>query len=182
MAENYLGEIRLFASETIPSGWLPCEGQVMDVSKHTALYKLIGPSYGSDGRKFKLPDLRGRVVMGAVNQTGNRGNAGNPGYAGGEEKVMLTVATTPPHTHLVAGYSKAGTSVTMAKGLLSTMPSDSAMPAKVYADVTGEIPDRVSLHPESVSVTGKGEGHNNMQPFVVLNYCICVQGAYPPQS
>lgn len=182
MAENYLGEIRLFASEVIPSGWLPCEGQVMDTSKHTALYKLIEFTYGKDGRNFKLPDLRGRVAVGAVNQTGSRENAGSPGYAGGEEKVTLTAATTPPHTHLLAGYSKAGTSVTMAKGLLSAMTAESAMPAKVYADVTGEIPAKVSLHPDSVSAAGQGEGHDNMQPFVVLNYCICVQGAYPPQS
>ncbi|MFC0252219.1 phage tail protein [Massilia consociata] len=164
MSDFFLGEIRLFPYDRIPSGWLPCKGQALQIRQNAALFSLLGTNYGGDGvNTFNLPDLRGQVPMCA-------GPNNSLGAAGGEEAHTLTVDEMPQHTH----------QVTASTGEASTpSPVDNtwAVVANAYAPAAN-----VQMAPDALTVAGGGKAHNNMQPYLTLNLCIATVGIFPPRQ
>lgn len=168
MAEPFIGEIRVFAFGMIPIGWLPCNGQVLEIAKYQALYSVIGKTYGGDGETtFALPNLQGRVPMCAVPD-------GPLGVAGGEALHVLTVDEMPPHTHDAYGGSDA-TSNSAESGTWGRPDTDSKV-------TPYSIDFNTTMHPAALATAGGGKGHNNMQPYLALNFCIAVQGIKPPKK
>ena len=178
--EPYIGEIRTFAFNRIPVGWMPCEGQLLQVSGNQALYALIGSTYGgSGGVNFKLPDLRGRVMMDmGMNITNTQ--VYQIGNVGGTEAVALNAAQAPAHTHSVNTYSNVGNSPLAAgKAFASNPPvavlTNEDIKSYVSSPAQGTI---VPLHASSVGVVG-GTAHKNIMPYTSLQVCIAVSGMFP---
>lgn len=172
MSECYLGEIRNFGYARAPEGWQPCQGQLLTITANQALYSLLGTKYGGDGKTtFALPDLRGRIGVNI--------NPASPDYqlgkAGGAENVTLTQGQMPTHNHAFQGRAEAGTSAAVAGNIVSSAAGSPAPP--LYAPPSATP---IPLNPGSVTVTGGGLPHPNIQPFLVTNYCIAVVGLYPP--
>lgn len=173
LAEPLLGEIRLFPFDFAPVGWHLCDGSELQIIQNQALYSLLGITFGGNGTTtFNLPDLRGRVPMhqGAVLFTAPRGQAG------GSEGVTLSAAQMPQHTHAAIGSSAVATMAgkTPVGNVWATVSSGGATP---YAP--GNSNNVVSMYPAVQSVGGAA--HSNMQPSMTLNYCIAMQGYYPPR-
>lgn len=174
MPDPYLGEIRPFAFGFVPSpgtGWAACNGSLLDIRTHSALYALLGTRYGGDGiTKFGLPDLRGRVAMGA-------GPVHPLAQAGGEDQHVLTEAETPVHAHALNGAEGdpdlQGTSAS--GGLLATVEG-------AYGTLPGPGPNLTSLAPASLVEAGASAGHENRMPSLALNYCIATSGIWPTRS
>lgn len=169
--EEYLGMIKMFAGAYAPQGYLLCEGQTLTVQQYTALYSIIGNSYGGqNGVNFKLPDLRGRMPLGAGNGPGL--TARPLGQSTGEEGVTLTVSNIPPHSHIYNALSGNREATSPANNFLGTAagnfysqqdPGDQLLPMNAGA----------------ISVSGGGQPHSNMPPYSCINFIICVQGLYP---
>lgn len=167
--EPFIGELMLFAGNFAPTGWAFCHGQTISIAQNTALFALLGTTYGGNGTTtFNLPDLRGRVPMGFGQ------GPGLPNYVlgetGGEFVHTLTSSEMPAHSHVLAAGDANGTQSTPGGAFLARDPSGS--PA--YGQSTG-----TALHLGSVSVVGSSVPHNNMQPFLTLNWCIAMQGIFP---
>lgn len=170
MAEPFVGEIRAFSFGRAPRGWLLCDGSTLPISQYQALFSLLGITFGGDGRaNFKLPDLRGRTPV-HINT-----NAVPPltqGTAAGAEAVALTAAQMPQHSHVMnACNQNALVSVMVNPGYLAVTSGGSG-----YASMVSNL---VGLDPSSVSLSGEGAAHPNMQPSQVICYCIAVNGIYP---
>ncbi len=168
--DAFVGELRCFGFTFAPNGWAQCNGQLLAISQNTALFSLLGTTYGGDGRTtFGLPDLRGRVPIGAGQGPGLANYV--QGEAAGSEQVTLIATQVPPHSHTVNASSSAS----------SKSPAD-ALPAATQAgSAYGTAPD---LAMSAAMVTGGGSGapHPNLQPYLVLNWCICLYGEYPPRQ
>jgi microcystin-dependent protein len=180
MGDWFVGEIRAFPYGKIPQGWLACNGAVLNIQNYAALYALLNTTYGGDGRTtFGLPDLRGRTAIGRG--TSKQGTTYKQGVAGGAESVALTQAQIPPHTHLVQTVVAAATTLAVAGNSISSWGTNSKVPTaqNIYATPTSAS-GMVPLNPGSVLPEGGGAGHENMQPFQVLNLCIAYQGVFPP--
>lgn len=179
MGDWYLGEIRAFPYAKIPEGWLACNGAILQIQKYAALNSLLGTTYGGDGKTtFALPDLRGRTGVGQG--PNKQGTVYKQGQAGGLESVVLTQAQMPTHTHNVMGIAAAGTASAIPGNYISSCGASPKVttPQNLYAapaNAAGMVP----LNPGSVVADGGGAGHENMQPFLVLNLCIAYQGVYP---
>jgi microcystin-dependent protein len=180
MSDYFVGEIRIFPYQRnrIPSGWLPCDGTLLNIQGYSALYSLLGTAFGGDGRTtFALPDLRGRTGIGrGIGQL--PGRTYQVGQAGGVENAALTAAQTPAHIHAFTANTGAGTTTPIAGNTISSWGASLKVtaPQNLYA-TPGNAP--VALNPATISVTGSGAGHNNMQPFEVLIACIASNGLYP---
>ena len=171
MAQPYVGEIRLFAGNFAPAGWMFCDGQLLPIAENEVLFQLVGTTYGGDGiSTFALPDLRGRVPIHFGTST--LGSTFTLAQNGGTEIVTLTVQQIPLHSHPL---------------LASADPANSPNPA---ANVLGETvsttpyfagPPAVALAPQSVMPTGGSQPHNNVQPFLCINYIISLFGIFPSQ-
>ena len=171
MSEPFVGEIRMFAGNFAPSGWAKCDGQLLLVSQNEPLFSLLGTTYGGDGRtSFALPGLRGRTP----NHTGPGYNLGQKA---GVEGHVLTTAEIPPHTHGVRGTTAVAGSTNPANSLLgvTTGARFSIIP---YANLTNPQP----LLPGTVANNPGGQPHNNMQPYLALNYCIALRGTFPSRN
>lgn len=170
MTDPYLGEIRNFGFNFAPRGWAQCNGQVLPIAQNTALFSLLGTMYGGDGRTtFALPDLQGRTAIGA-----GQGQGRSPrvqGEAGGTESVTLTAPQVAPHTHPVS----ASTSAT-AKSPADAVPGFTA--AGSSYGTTGDVTMSASM----VGPNAGGQPHDNMQPYLVTNWCIALEGIFPPRS
>jgi microcystin-dependent protein len=172
MAEGYVGEIRLFAGNYAPEGWLQCNGQVLNINGNEALYTLIGTTYGGDGRTtFQLPNLQGLLALGRGQGTGLTNYP--LGATVGAYAVTLAAANLPAHTHPVATAVEAQQ---VAPGNLA------------YAPVTGWTPYVATnaagfavqtMDPTIVSPIGSNNPHENRMPSLVLNYIICTMGIFP---
>jgi microcystin-dependent protein len=175
MADQFIGEIRAFGFWFAPTGWAQCNGQLMPISQNTALFSLLGTQYGGDGRStFGLPNLQESAPL-------NQGDGGGGlssrycGETGGVQYVTLTQAEMPQHNHNMSGTSTIGevSSPTM------TTPLSRSTGKAVY-----HAPDAalVSLDPRIIGVAYGSTPHNNLMPYLVLNFCIALQGIYPPRS
>lgn len=167
MSEPFLGEIRPFGFGFTPKGWASCDGQLLLIAQNSALFSLLGTMYGGDGRTtFGLPDLRGRAGM-HVNRTHTQGERG------GEEGVALTAAQIPLHSHTANCSNVLGTQTSPA-GKFWAQDSDGNV---VFSSAGG-----ATMAAAAVGNAGGGQPHPNMQPYLVVNYCIAVQGIFPSRS
>jgi len=166
--DPFLGEIRLVPYTFAPLGWAFCAGQLLPISQNTALFSLLGNTYGGDGKRtFALPDLRGRVPVGAGQ--GATGSDYVLGSTGGDETAKLTVSHLPAHSHPVRGSSGASTT----KNPSNTVPA--AGGAYIATPNT-------TMSAKMIGSSGGGAAHENRQPYVSLNYLIALQGIFPAQG
>ncbi len=167
MSVPYMSEIRIMAFDFPPRGWAQCNGQLLPINQNQPLFSLLGTRFGGDGRTtFGLPNLQART---AIHVGGGQGL----GQSGGEAAHILAVAETPLHAHTALGTSTAGDAPLGAGNYLGGADN-------LYAPL-GLPADTTPLPPSTISTAG-GQGHNNMQPYLVLNFCIALQGIYPSQN
>jgi len=163
VSSPYLGEIRLFAGNFAPTGWALCQGQTLQISGNDALFALIGTTYGGDGQNtFNLPDLRGRVPV-------HVGTGYALGQSGGEETVTLTAAQLPSHGHAPQAASNSAASPDPGGNVWATA-SDTP-----YSTST----PTAAMNAQTVGSAGGSQPHDNMLPFVALNFIIALNGVYP---
>jgi microcystin-dependent protein len=172
MADPFVAEIRVFAFNFAPKGWALCDGAVLPVSQNTALFSLLGTIYGGDGRStFALPNIQGRVVMHPGQSPGTSFRV--LGETGGEESVLLTTQQIPSHFHTMSASQGDGT---------ERQPEEQKFATGVGISMFQKAGDVVSQSPNALGLTGGSLPHNNLQPFVVLNFCIATQGVYPSRG
>ncbi|CAM2007924.1 phage tail protein [Acanthopleuribacter pedis] len=171
MSEPFIAEIRIFAGNFAPRSWAFCDGQLLPVSQNTALFSLIGTTYGGDGRSTTaLPDLQGRVPMHPGRGPGLTSR--RLGQRGGVEMVSLTEAQMPNHTHPMSGTRDRGDFTTPASGR-------SLARAQIYGNASNT---HVTMASQSLPSAGGSQPHNNLQPFIAMNFIIALQGLYPSRS
>lgn len=182
MADPFIGEIRLFPFGVVPSGWHLCDGTLLQIQQNQALYAILRNTYGGTPNvNFNLPDLRGRVpVQPAYGKQGVI-NA-QLGGAFGVETHTLTLAETPQHTHIALASSQNATSGSPSGTVWATIPSsDTTDPYAPVTSAGGTTPTQ-PMRSDALAVSGGNSPHNNMQPFLVGNYCIALQGVFPPRG
>lgn len=169
--EGYLAQIIMFAGTFAPRNWAYCDGTILPISQYTALFSLIGTTYGGDGRTtFALPDLRGRAAIHAGHGPGLSNRV--LGQKGGEEAVALTVPQLASHTHQAYCQSAAGNTNSPIGNIWST---DAGTTSATYSSVS----HNENMAANAIGPAGNGQPHDNMSPFLVVNYVICIQGIYP---
>lgn len=174
--DAFLGELRTFGFGFIPKGWATCNGQLLAINSNQALFSLLGTTYGGNGQTtFGLPDLRGRVAIGFG--TLASGPNYTQGQVAGSERVSLTVAQLPAHTHLAFGSTTPVSTGNPGSGvMLGTFPgTQSNYAATAIAGTT-------ALNAAAVANVGSGQTHENRQPLLTLNVCIATQGIFPSRS
>jgi microcystin-dependent protein len=166
MAQPYVGEIRMFAGNFAPAGWMFCEGQLLPISEYETLFNLIGTTYGGDGQStFALPDLRGRIPL-------HQGNGFILAETGGAEEITLTVQQIAAHTHPLLATLNAAAGVA---------PSNTVMPGLTQASTItpyGTDAPKGPLAP-SISAVGGSQPHNNFQPYLCVDFIISLFGIFP---
>lgn len=179
MSEAYPGQIVLFAGNYAPKNWALCNGQVLSISANSALFAVIGNVYGGDGRTtFALPDLRSRVPVAAGNGTNLSPYA--IGATGGVDSVTLTTNQMPLHTHLQAAAKTLGTTDDPTNAYLAQVPDGQGGVAATFVASPGAA--GATMNSNSISPCGNSQPHTNLQPFLALNYIICVQDLYPSRN
>jgi microcystin-dependent protein len=186
MSDYFVGELRVFAFNRIPKGWLPCDGRLVNITGNQALFALLGNGFGGDGKTtFALPDLRGRVTMGTNNLTQRATQSGAEG-------VVLTAAQVPPHTHTIQGVS-GGTIVPVAPLTNNYMSEAKQLPSPTAAqpfNIYGPPPTNppqpgnawAPLDSTTFSSVGANEAHENRQPVLPLQICIATSGLFPTRN
>jgi microcystin-dependent protein len=179
MSNPFVAEIRIFACNFAPSGWALCNGQLMPISQNTALFSLLGTYYGGDGRStFGLPNLQGSVAMHTTAYSGNSPfGLFDIGQSGGGDYVTLLSSEMPAHTHNV--QADANHQNTLATAPSGGVPSN-ANPTATFSVST--TPQLAAMNFAMISVAGGSMPHNNLMPYLTLNYCIALQGVFPPRS
>jgi microcystin-dependent protein len=169
VAQPYVGEIRMFAGNFAPAGWMFCEGQLLPISEYETLFNLIGTTYGGDGQStFALPDLRGRVPL--------HFGIGSPlSQAGGVETVTLTVSQIPAHSHALLASSAQASSSAPTNHVPATLAAATVTPYGTDAPA-------VNLSPASVGSVGGSQPHNNFQPYLCVDFIISLFGIFPSQT
>jgi microcystin-dependent protein len=172
MSDQFLAEVRIFPFNFPPTGWAFCDGQIMPISQNTALFALLGTTYGGDGKSsFALPDLQGNVPM--QQGQGQGLSLRDLGEMSGTETVTLLQAEIPFHTHVVTTMSDPGTLQIPAPDRVL------ARSANATAYQTNSSANLQAMAPEALALYGGGQAHNNLQPYLTLNYCIALQGIFP---
>jgi microcystin-dependent protein len=163
MAEAFIGEIQMFGFDFPPRGWARCDGQLLGIAQNSALFSLLGTTYGGNGTTtFGLPDMRSRVPMHTSSQ--------NPlGTLAGEENHTLLTTELPAHTHTHSASSATGATV------FPTGNSFALSGANIYAAQNGGAA-------MSIGSSGGSQAHNNLQPYTTVNFCICTQGIFPSRN
>lgn len=167
MGEPYIGEIKMFAGNYAPNGWMFCEGQILAITEYETLFRLIGTTYGGDGQStFALPDLRGRVPL-------HQGNGYILAEMGGVEEITLTMQQTPAHDHQVM----VGGNATDAN------PQGHVLGSQTTLDLyrQGAAPDQ-NMAANALSAAGGSQPHNNMQPYLCIHFIISLFGIFPQQT
>jgi microcystin-dependent protein len=177
MSEPFIGEIRAFGFNFPPYSWASCNGQIVPISQNTALFALLGTTYGGDGRQtFGLPNLQG---LAPLHQ--GAGNGLTPrvlGETGGSETVTLSTPNLPSHTHALNG-ANAGSAAERTATPTTTASFGSSAPNNVYAST---LTQPVNMSPKAIATTGGNQPHANAQPRQVLNFCIALQGIFPVRN
>lgn len=180
--EAYIGEIRMFAGNFAPYGWMLCQGQVLSITQNTALFSIIGTFYGGDGRTtFALPNLCGRIPIGQGTGAGLTSKV--IGESSGVENVTLTQNQLPMHAHALATTTATATTSTPSTSVVpatAQLPASGATGAKnvnIYAPSSGNPIVTTYTYP-----SGNNQPLSIMQPYLVINYIICVQGIYPTRD
>lgn len=172
MSEPFLGEIRMVGFNFAPRGWAYCDGQILPINQNQSLYSLLGTTYGGDGRtSFALPDLRSRTPV-------HRGDGVNLGQKGGAETIALTAAEIAAHSHVIKGTSSfgdksgGGSDRSFAKSL---DPGDPVYKTPSAATTT-------AMASGFIANAGGGQAHNNIQPTLVVSFCIALRGLFPSRN
>ncbi|HWV06835.1 phage tail protein [Ralstonia sp.] len=178
MAEPYVGEIRLFAGNYAPVGWLLCQGQIIGISENEALFTLLGTTYGGDGQSnFGLPDLQGKLPVGQGQGLGLTNRL--IGQQFGVDSVTLTTDQIPGHNHAINCTSAAATTITPGPStLLATVPNEQGF----YDAGTANPPGKAALAPQTIGQAGGNQPHTNQMPTASINYIIATAGIYPSQG
>src|SRR4051794_13454061 len=176
MADPFVAEVRIFAFNFAPTGWAFCDGQILPISQNTALFSLLGTFYGGNGQStFALPNLQDSTPLQPGQGPGL--SARFLGEQSGVENVTLITSEMPAHNHQFGGAVNGGGDVQDPTGAIwAQVPGRSAV--FLYATTTSGAMN----HNQSMSITGGSQPHNNMQPYLTLNFCIALQGVYPPRS
>jgi microcystin-dependent protein len=177
MSDPFIGEIRMVGFDYAPSGWALCNGQLLTIAQNSALFSLLGTRFGGDGRNtFGLPDLRARVPLHQGQGVGT--GTYTIGQRGGAESVTLGTAQLPPHTHALAAHGGAGSSPS-ASGTFIATPSDPATGAALNAfSPTSDA----AMNAQAIAASGGGQAHENMQPYLCVNFVIATTGIYPTRD
>lgn len=167
MAQPYVGEIRMFAGNFAPAGWMFCEGQLLPISEYETLFNLIGTTYGGDGQStFALPDLRGRLPL-------HQGNSFTLAGTGGVEQVALTVSQIPAHGHPMLASSSVANDPNPNNNVLAE-PS-------LFSTFIAANP-AVAMAPAFISSVGSSQAHTNFQPYLCVDFIISLFGIFPSQT
>lgn len=167
MASPFLGEIKIFSFNFAPQGWAQCNGQLLPINQNQALFALLGTMYGGNGQtNFALPNVRDRVPL-------HKGNGFTQGQTGGTSSHTLTTNEMPQHNHQISVTNE---------GQNTIVPNSNAYfanvaPSEVYSGSGSD-----AMHAQIFTNTGGSQPHNNMQPTLVLNFCIALQGIFPSQN
>jgi microcystin-dependent protein len=164
MADPFMGEIRMMSFDFPPKGWAHCDGQTLPINQNQALFSLLGTTYGGNGQTtFQLPNLRGQVPI-------HMGNGHTLGERAGQTAVTVNIQQLPTHFHQLNGISGNGTLAIAAGNLRAASPS------QMY-----QAPDSnlVVMNAQSVTSVGGSQPHQNMQPYLVINFSIALQGVFP---
>lgn len=176
MSDPFLGEIRLFAFAYAPQGWALCNGAILNVSQYQALYALIGNYYGGTApTTFALPDFRGRAPLSVSSQY-------NYGATGGFETAPLTTAMMPMHTHAYNAASTPGSKNNAGTNQSSVFTANGVTTGAASVYLTGSTTNMTVLDPSGCSPAGGGQPHANIQPSIVLNFCIATSGLFPMRN
>jgi microcystin-dependent protein len=169
MAEPFLSEIRIMSFGFAPKGWALCNGQLLPINQNQALFSLLGTAYGGDGRvNFGLPNLQGRAPI-------HFGSGHTIGERGGEQAHTLSIGELTTHVHTMNATSNAA--------VAGTFPDTNTILAQASGDFIYNDPaNPVTLAPNASTNTGGSQAHLNMQPFLVLTFCIALQGIFPSQN
>jgi len=174
MTDQFVAEIRIFAGNFAPTGWATCDGQLLPISQNTALFSLLGTTYGGDGRStFGLPNLQGLTPM----QQGQGSGLSSRviGEIGGEQNVTLLETELPSHAHTAQAYPNAG-------GLGPAGNSWSDPNQRGISAYTPTSGGNTPMSPQALSLTGQSLPHNNMMPYLGLTFIIALQGIFPARS
>jgi microcystin-dependent protein len=176
MANPFIAEIRMFGCNFAPVGWLQCNGQILPISQYTALFSLLGTTYGGNGTStFGIPNLQGRA---AVNMGQGPGLSNYfEGQIGGSSSVSLLASQLPAHTHSAIGDNGPGTSSNPVSSAWATPSIDRDI--YFYDGGAGAL---VTMNAGALSNSGGGQPHNNLMPFLVVNFCIAIQGIFPSRN
>lgn len=168
MAEPFLSEIRIMSFNFAPKGWAQCNGQLLPINQNQALFSLLGTTYGGNGQtNFALPNLRGDVPI-------HVGQGHTLGETAGATSVTITQQTMPFHTHSANAADVAST---------SGAPSNARVVSQAQgANIYGPPSNPNTMDPNTIANTGGSQAHNNMMPYLVLNFCIALQGIFPSQN
>ncbi|GGL19790.1 phage tail protein [Deinococcus radiotolerans] len=167
--EPFLGEIRIFGGNFEPKGWAFCNGQLLPIAQYTALFSLLGTSYGGNGKtNFALPNIQGAAPMGTGAGPGL--SPRDLGEQGGQASVTLLQSELPPHTHIISAFDAAGT---------SAVPTDRNLARSTGGNVYAAGSPTLTLAPTSMGVAGGSQPHNNMPPYLTVNFIIALQGVFP---
>lgn len=180
MSDQYLGEIRMVGFNFAPVGWALCNGQLLSISQNTALFSLLGTTYGGDGKStFGLPNLQASAPMGYGNGGGLTPRTW--GDTGGEFAVTLLQTQMPSHSHGVACISGAGSldSPNVPANTVWASEGTQRVPPPLYANAK---PNNANMNPAAVQLSGGNLPHNNMPPFLAVYFVIAMQGIYPARS
>ncbi|MEA2840971.1 MAG: hypothetical protein QOF41_2301 [Methylobacteriaceae bacterium] len=164
MAQPYVGEIRIFAGNFAPAGWMFCEGQLLPISEYETLFNLIGTTYGGDGQSnFGLPDLRGRLPL-------HQGSGFTLAETGGAETVTLTVSQIPAHSHAFLGSNAVAN---------DPNPSPNTLGESSAISLYQSGSPATAMAPQAISTVGGSQPHNNFQPYLCLDFIISLFGIFP---
>jgi microcystin-dependent protein len=170
MGQPYVGEIRMFAGNFAPNGWMFCEGQTLPISENDVLFQLIGTTYGGDGEEtFNLPNLQGRVP---IHQGTNQGTTFQVGEAAGVETVTLNTQQIPQHNHVLLGSTGTASTNSPANNVPATSTGATVFPYGTDQPTT-------TLHPSTIGVIGGSQPHDNFQPYLCVNFIISLFGIFP---
>ena len=173
--DPFVAEIRIFPFNFAPKGWAFCDGQILPLSQNTALFSLLGTTYGGDGKSnFALPDMQGNAPMHPGQGPGL--SLHDLGETGGSDTVSLLESEIPSHSHTMQAFGglgnrliPVGNAISRETGATTYLP---AAPAPAVAAMAGQ----------AIAPAGGDQPHNNMQPYLTLNFCIALQGVYPPRT